>query len=287
MLFLNFVRSLRAIVRDGPQVAKARRCYPSTPSVMNEALEPKAKPRGRGRPRKYATAIEKANADVKRKRAKRQQDVSAQWDERFITLYSPSLSSVLPPLPQNNGENLPSQAGIAINPGLRQSPVDNHGDDVFSPEDISQYLAPPSPPLLPSARDSIIENDTLSGNLGVSPGGVEQDDGNDVVAPPVSGIAVEEEEGQPFASERGNESLQPSVDRLASLLTDQLVGFRGCCDDCHSLAKTQHYQGAREHISLSAYLDSTAGLCPDILGDARIAPAGDDLAGKSDASSLS
>ena len=68
------------------------------------------------------------------------------------------------------------------------------------------------------------------------------------------------------------------VERLADRLLDQLIGFRGGCAECQNQAEAEHREQFQQHISLTAYLDSTTDLCPDILGTDHIATREEDLA---------
>ncbi|UKZ66008.1 uncharacterized protein TrAtP1_007191 [Trichoderma atroviride] len=70
------------------------------------------------------------------------------------------------------------------------------------------------------------------------------------------------------------------VERLAQKLAEQLTRFQGCCNDCHQTAKERRMQSPAEQISLTQYLESTAGLGADVLSSKTLAGGKDDLAGK-------
>lgn len=131
------------------------------------------------------------------------------------------------------------------------------------------------------------ENETIIGDRACPPAldaaALDSDDENNAVAPLNNGNIADED---PQASPDGRSETPPSsVARLAARLTDQLVAFRGCCTNCHENSRAKHYRDFEEHTSLNNYLESTTYLCPNVLGDARIASISDDLAGKTDASS--
>lgn len=90
-------------------------------SAMSDALASGIGPQKRGRPRKYAEAQEKTDAEVKRNRAKRQQATSAQWGKKFTLAYNTCLPSSLPPLPGEDGgrANLPRMIAVLTFNGLR------------------------------------------------------------------------------------------------------------------------------------------------------------------------
>ncbi|KAH8661713.1 hypothetical protein BGZ61DRAFT_563322 [Ilyonectria robusta] len=226
--------------------------------------------------------LEKAKADVDLRGAKRQGEASAHRDERHTHFYSQGVPSVLPPLPYQltSGNPLGSgydAEGANISRGI-QSQTD-HGDALgLEGLEISHFLPPPSPPLQPIAEESPV------GDGGISPGSASASplfvaDNEDLA--PTATVDIAAENSTPVA----NTDHDDQVDRLAYQLTDQLITFRGCCVDCHRAAKLQHHQDPREHISLAAYLESTTGLCPEVLSSTRIASLEDDLAGKTSSAS--
>lgn len=200
--------------------------------------------RRRGRPR--YTLEEKANTDVKRKRAKRQEHVSAQRDGHFALVY-PSLPSALPP---HDGTHSQPQTHIEIG-NVAQGRPQNPGDEL----DLPYHLPPPSPPLAPlpdvNTDESLGElasplNANNDGSLGETTGLPMPDEDVD----PADPASPADGEDPALGVGRGDEAVDKAVDSLASRLTDQLIRFRGCCADSHRYAKAQHDQGPRGHISL-------------------------------------
>jgi hypothetical protein len=94
-----------------------------------------------------------------------------------------------------------------------------------------------------------------------------------------------QDEGVPFDASR-----QPTppprfessegTQQLAAALVEQLIRFQGCCRDCHQAAKQSSTNSSDEQIGLAAYLDATAGLCPDVLSCKTLASQTDNLAGQ-------
>ena len=68
--------------------------------------------------------------------------------------------------------------------------------------------------------------------------------------------------------------------QLATALAEQLIQFQGCCRDCHRAARQSRVDSPHGKIGLVAYLDSTVGLCPDVLACKTLASQTDDLAGR-------
>ena len=228
--------------------------------------------RKRGRPAKYATKEEKALVDVQRKRAKRQHQTS----ERHRTICNQTYESSFFPTSDiqrissvNSNGALPVITNNTIEPHLTLS--DNVGD--FGA--LSQYLPPPSPEL--DATNTVdYESDiaplaalSTCNSVPVASATSEPDVDEDTI------VVASQQPRDPSASDDDNDSTR--IERLADRLLDQLVGFHGCCAECHDQAKAEHSDQSEQHTSLSTYLDSVTGLCPDILGTNRIASQEDNL----------
>ncbi|KJK87933.1 hypothetical protein H633G_08218 [Metarhizium anisopliae BRIP 53284] len=229
-------------------------------------------PKKRGRPRKFANPQEKAKADADRKRAKRQQDAATRCNEPYTGLYGPGLPSILPPLTYPFDGYLPRQSDPQAGTALGNIPIDTHGDPGFDSQDMSELLPPPSPPLLP--EHTLAEGDEVLTRHTFPP----IDDGG-APSPFASGTAT----SSPVPADRtDNQDERASLElkRLASRLTDQLITFRGCCDECHQKATMEHYESTEEHTGLADYLRSTDAMCPDLLSSTKIASTADNLASK-------
>ncbi|KAH7243997.1 hypothetical protein MRS44_016941 [Fusarium solani] len=208
----------------------------------------------RGRPRQYATPQDKANANNEQRRAKRQKATSAKRDRQHANFYSIGLPSALPPIP------CPVDGGNPI----------QSGDGPESISRISFLRLPPLQPIIP--EETSLEDGEAS---------------LEAPLPPLPLVGADTEDAASIATADAAETSSPTdtvyndqVKRLGRQLADQLIRFRGCCVDCHRSAKVQHDQDPREHISLAAYLESTADLCPEVLSSTRIASVEDDLSGK-------
>ncbi|KAJ0125703.1 putative inactive purple acid phosphatase 16 [Fusarium oxysporum f. sp. albedinis] len=66
---------------------------------MGRLVPAEAGRKKRGRPRQYATAQDKTDANVKQRRAKRQKEISEQRNKQHADFYGVGLPSVLPPIP--------------------------------------------------------------------------------------------------------------------------------------------------------------------------------------------
>lgn len=132
-------------------------------------------------------------------------------------------------------------------------------------------LLPPSPP--PEPSEDYVGDDGGPIRSSTEPEIVAT--GSETVPPtPAADLAGE---GCPPANDVGDDHC---VRRLAHQLAGQLITFRGCCADCHQTADVQHDKELREHISIAAYLEHAAPLCPQILGSPSITSAKDNQAGK-------
>ncbi|KID83860.1 AT hook, DNA-binding motif protein [Metarhizium guizhouense ARSEF 977] len=242
----------------------------------------------RGRPRKYATMEEKAAADVSRRRAKRQLNVSLQREQWHTAFYNPALPSVLSPLPPAIGAHTAAAVGyVASGSNENVATVITETDSDCNVQDISGLLPPDSPAAEPTMEglptnegDCTVELDSAAT---VEPTFTSEHDSafNDALSDPQTAGTV-----MPSAhSNSEDEANLSQVTCLPRRLTDQLLAFRGCCADCHRQRKSQHEEDMGQHSSLQAYLSSTAGLCPDILGSTQMPSAADELAAKTDATS--
>jgi hypothetical protein len=63
-------------------------------------------------------------------------------------------------------------------------------------------------------------------------------------------------------------------------LAEPLIRFQGCCRDCHQAAAQGRTDSPHKQIGLAAYLDSTAGLWPEVLSCKTLASQTDDPAGR-------
>jgi hypothetical protein len=138
--------------------------------------------------------------------------------------------------------------------------------------DISPFLPPADQPWSEEADGLVLDDaDTLA-----NPGGA--------VATSTHDRPSQDEEGpsdvlwEPTPPPRVEESEEAG--QLATALAEQLIQFQGCCGDCHQAAKQSRMDSPHEQIALAAYLDSTVGLCPDVLGCKTLASQTDDLAGQ-------
>lgn len=231
--------------------------------------------RKRGRPAKYASKEERAQAAAQRKRARREFQRSARRTAAhnpFCGVHPSSAPSLVPPPIINSNFNTTNvQAPVKETPDefAEQPPI-------LIDDALSQYLPPPSPEPGRASADSAQPSPRTT----PSPRGDEYinveainnpDDADDdtiIVAP-----------RQPQDHDISDDvDTDAKVDRLADRLFDQLVGFRGCCAECHEQAEAEHRDQFQQHTSLSEYLQSTTNLCPDILGTGRIASREDNLA---------
>ncbi|KAI8676082.1 hypothetical protein NCS56_00495100 [Fusarium sp. Ph1] len=226
----------------------------------------------RGRPRQYATPQDKASANNEQRRAKRQKATSAKRDRQHANFYSVGLPSALPPIPCPVDGGNPIQSGDGPGSVSMMSEVHSHALELNN-LDISHLLPPPTPPLQPAIPEEIaLEGSEASLEAQLPLLGLLGADTEDV-ASIATADAVE-------TSPPTDTIYKDRVKRLGRQLAEQLIRFQGCCVDCHRSAKVQHVQGPREHISLAAYLESTADLCPEVLSSTRIASREDDLSGK-------
>ncbi|SPJ73915.1 uncharacterized protein FTOL_03645 [Fusarium torulosum] len=235
---------------------------------MDRLVPAEAGRKKRGRPRQYATAQDKTDANVKQRRAKRQKEISEQRNKQHADFYDVGLPSVLPPIPNQVSGVMGFQSGGRPESVTIMPETHSH---ILEPDnlDFLHLLPPPTPPLEPMIPEEMppYVGETLEaaspfpGPLG--------DDMEDI-----DSIAIADDAE---ASSHTDTVHKGRVERLGRQLVDQLIRFRGCCMDCHRSAKVQHDQDSREHISLATYMETTEGLCPDVLGSARIATPDDDL----------
>jgi hypothetical protein len=126
---------------------------------MNERplTDPGSKKRGRDGPSTQVRySQEKANADVRQKRARRQYEASAERDKQHANFYMPSLPSILPSLPRqaNCESSVQTRHGVMMASTSTADPVEGHDhrpqtDDL----EISHLLPPPTPAATNSRRD--------------------------------------------------------------------------------------------------------------------------------------
>ncbi|KAL7917189.1 hypothetical protein ACQKWADRAFT_61602, partial [Trichoderma austrokoningii] len=211
--------------------------------------------RKRGRPRKYSTAKAKAAADVERKRAARRDASSAQRDSTYTNFYNPVPSLQL------------ANTFGGFHPLV--SPTDVPQPDQ---RDISQFLTAVDQQLEEGVEAQVtLDNETPTGAADPSPPvdyvGPDLDEAIGFDAPLEPSPQPEEDDGG-------------LIERLAQKLAEQLTRFQGCCNDCHQTAKERRMQSPAEQISLTQYLESTAGLGADVLSSKTLAGGKDDLAGK-------
>ena len=224
--------------------------------------------RKRGRPAIYASKEAKAQAAVQRKRAKRElerfEQRAAASNQFCGTYQNAASSSIIPTIIDGNVDTTNVQPSVEETPEEFAEQPAVFIDDTFEFDAFAQYLPPPSPDLPPDLPT--LENDE---HLDIEPIGNANgvDDDTIVVAP------------QPPLDRSANDDVDDlvKVERLADQLLDQLAGFRGCCAECHEQAEAEHRDQFQQHTSLSEYLESTADLCPDVLGTERIASREDDL----------
>ncbi|KAK2469310.1 hypothetical protein H9L39_19027 [Fusarium oxysporum f. sp. albedinis] len=240
---------------------------------MDPSLQSELGRKRRGRPRQYATPQDKTNANVEQRRAKRQKATSAQRDQQHTHFYDASASSSLLPIPlQVDGGASIQLSDHRFENTSMISEIPCHAPELDG-LDISHLLPPPTPPLEPSlSQESPLTNDEDPG-----------------VPLPVLGLLEGDTEGlastatahdAEISSPAHHADYESRVKRLGRQLAQQLIRFQGCCADCHRSAKAQHDQVQREHISLAAYLESTADICPEIISSTRIASPEDGLSEK-------
>ncbi|KAI8648040.1 hypothetical protein NCS55_01502200 [Fusarium keratoplasticum] len=220
--------------------------------------------RKRGRPRRYSTSEAKAAADVKRRRARRQNAAPVPRD----TVHADSHSLVFPllPLPSRGGAGWVNVFSDSYNPA---NPTDTPEPDKT---DISRFLPPVDPQPLQDIEEHVMTDvgtfaeaiDAVSSLRHESPGV-----GQAVTFDTTSEISPQMENSEP-----------DPVGHLAQELAEQLVKFQGCCNDCHLAAQRNHMEDPNEQISLAMYLEFTPELGPDVLSKEAIAHQRDDLAGK-------
>lgn len=211
--------------------------------------------RRRGRPQTYSTPKAKAAADVKRKRAARQDASSAKRDIAHTSFYNP--------VPSLQSASTFSDFYPLANP-----------TDVPQPDqrDISQFLAEVDPQLEEGTEEqAIFDAGTPAGTADSSP--VLDCNGPD----PDEAISF----NVPLESSPQPGNNEPDLaGHLAQKLAEQLIKFHGCCDDCHQAAKQSRMESPNAQISLALYLESTIGLGADVLSSKTLANQKDDLAGK-------
>ncbi|KAL7903984.1 hypothetical protein GGI35DRAFT_484874 [Trichoderma velutinum] len=211
--------------------------------------------RKRGRPRTYSTPKAKAAADVKRKRAARQDASHAQRNVVHTSFYQPVAS--LQAADASNGFHILADSTNIPPPEER---------------DISQFLAAVDYQLEEGVEAQVTLDD------GTPAGAADSSPPVDYIGPDLDEAigfdAPLEPSPQPEDDERG------LVERLAPKLAEQFTRFQGCCNDCHQTAKERRMQSPAEQISLAQYLESTAGLGADVLSSKTLAGGKDDLAGK-------
>ncbi|KAJ4181253.1 hypothetical protein NW759_017199 [Fusarium solani] len=208
-----------------------------------------------GRPRRYSTSEAKAAADVKRRRARRQNAAPVQRD----TVHADSHSLVFPLLP------LPSRGGAGWVNVFSDSYNSANPTDTPEPDktDISQFLPPVDPqPLQDIEGDVMTDVGTLAEAIDAvsSPRHESPGVGQAVTFDTTSEISPQMENSEP-----------DPVGHLAQELAEQLVKFQGCCNDCHRAARCSHMEDPNEHISLAVYLEFTPELGPDVLSNETIA----------------
>ncbi|KAL6405384.1 hypothetical protein AUP68_11138 [Ilyonectria robusta] len=138
--------------------------------------------------------------------------------------------------------------------------------------DISEFLPPASPPPMGDIEQAISDVGVTTDAVdALTMPNYESPDPN-INFDAASHISPEAEDDE-----------QDPVRHLARELTEQLVKFRGCCNDCYRAAECDRTEDPNEHISLAMYLEFAPELGPDILSSATIAHQKDDLAGEIDA----
>ena len=206
-------------------------------------------------PEPYATPDAKAAADVKRRRVARRDASFHQRDAAHANFYN---SFIPPPL----GEG-------GFNP-----PADHSGVLDQAKGDISPFLPSADQPWSEEADGLILCDAVTPAHTG------------DAVATSTHDYPNQDEEGpsdvfrEPTPLAGIEESEESGAGHLATALAEQLIQFQGCCRDCHRAAKQSRMDSPHEQVALAAYLDSTAGLCPDVLGCKTLASQTDDLAGQ-------
>ncbi|EGU73900.1 hypothetical protein FOXB_15591, partial [Fusarium oxysporum f. sp. conglutinans Fo5176] len=246
---------------------------PVGPSSMDPPLQSELGRKGRGRPRQYATPQDKTNANVEQRRTKRQKATSAKRDQQHTHFYDASTSSSLLPIPlQIDGGASIQRSDHRFENTSMISEIPCHAPELDGP-DISHLLPPPTPPLEPSLlQESPLRNDEDPG-VPLPVLGLLEGDTEDLASTATAHDAE-------ISSPAHHADYESRVKRLGRQLAQQLIRFQGCCADCHRSAKAQHDQVQREHISLAAYLESTADICPEIISSTRIASPEDGLSEK-------
>ncbi|PON20099.1 hypothetical protein TGAM01_v211022 [Trichoderma gamsii] len=223
--------------------------------MEDTSIETTSGKRKRGRPRTYSTTKAKAAADVKRKRAARQDASHAQRNVVHTSFYQPVAS--LQAADVSNGFHILADSTNIPPPEER---------------DISQFLAAVDYQLEEGVQAQVTLDD------GTPAGAVDSSPPVDYIGPDLDEAigfdAPHEPSPQPEDDERG------PVEHLTQKLAEQLTRFQGCCNDCHQTAKECRIQSSAEQISLAQYLESTAGLGADVLSSMTLAGGEDDLARK-------
>ncbi|KAL6408562.1 hypothetical protein AUP68_08422 [Ilyonectria robusta] len=217
--------------------------------------------RNRGRPRKYPTHEEKLKADAKQKRARRQETASAQRDILHANFYNA-------PFHQEPGGAL-GWANAFTNPHSQATPTGVSG---LNSMDISEFLPPASPPPMGDIEEQAISD------IGVTTDAVDAFSMPNYESPNPN---INFDAASHTSPETEDDEQDP-VRHLAHELTEQLIKFQGCYNNCHQAAECNRTEDPNKYISLAIYLEFAPELGSDILGSATIAHQKDNLAGKID-----
>jgi hypothetical protein len=126
------------------------------------------RPTGRGRPRKYAIAQDKATADTQRKREKRQKVVARERDLLYSNFYNLYLPSIRPP----------ADCGHPIQ--HLDNAESNLAAELDKNQDIGNFLPPPSPPFQPTTDEvSFDDGESLRAILILSSSDISKVDSTD------------------------------------------------------------------------------------------------------------
>ncbi|KAL7940078.1 hypothetical protein V8C42DRAFT_356485 [Trichoderma barbatum] len=221
--------------------------------------------RKRGRPRIHSTPQAKAAADVKRKRAARQDASSAQRNVIHTNFYNLALSL----------ESAESSEWVNLFSGAY--PLANRPDAPQPDQrDISQFLtAVDHPQLEEDTEEQAIFYAGTPADVADSGPVLSYNNNNSPVADEAIGFDV------PLEPSPQPENNEPDLaGPLAQKLAAQLVKFQGCCTDCHQAAKQSRLESPNAQTSLVQHMESTVGLGVDVLSSKTLAKQKDDLAVK-------
>lgn len=248
----------------------------------------------RGRPRKYASAEEKNQSDISRKRVRRQEESARHREVQFNHAFAPIQHTAA------------THAAIG-DPGVEDTVVHAPGqfhsaeDNLSWEDELGRLLPPPSPQSAPHSpqfdrhgpEEPFIFNPML--RTTTSPAIPEQSPQDDYFNMPeldidwntpdenmpaenIADINTVEDQETMFCTP--DTAISTETAELALRLTDQLARHQGCCVECHR--DQGNVDEHENHAGLQEYLGSinSAITFPDVLGSQVIATRESDLIGQ-------